>query len=151
MAESGQTPNRGLSATIESIVSKMGALLLNRVELFLLEARSAKQKVWTGLVLTVLGIFSVFMAMLFTLIMIILLAPESWRAGLLGGVTGCFLLFALIAFWLVKRSIQNLLFGLLTSFLPWLTYQIFFFHRILPHYYSKLKVWGVQVPVMKRC
>ena len=107
MAESGQTPNRGLSATIESIVSKMGALLLNRVELFLLEARSAKQKVWTGLVLTVLGIFSVFMAMLFTLIMIILLAPESWRAGLLGGVTGCFLLFALIAFWLVKRSIQN--------------------------------------------
>ena len=32
-----------------------------------------------------MGVLSVFMAALFTLILIILVVPESWRIGLLGG------------------------------------------------------------------
>ena len=82
------------SSAFESLTSKVGALLLNRVELMLLEAGSAKHTVWAGVILSLLGVLSVFMAALFALLLIILVAPESWRIGLLGGFTLFFMLFA---------------------------------------------------------
>ncbi|MFZ1417063.1 MAG: phage holin family protein [Burkholderiaceae bacterium] len=95
------------SSAFESLTSKVGALLLNRVELMLLEAGSAKHTVWAGVILSLLGVLSVFMAALFALLLIILVAPESWRIGLLGGFTLFFVLFALFAFGWVRRAVRT--------------------------------------------
>ena len=95
------------SSAFESLTSKVGALLLNRVELMLLEAGSAKHTVWAGVILSLLGVLSVFMAALFALLLIILVAPESWRIGLLGGFTLFFMLFALFAFGWVRRAVRT--------------------------------------------
>ena len=97
----------GASSAFESLTSKVGALLLNRVELILLEAGSAKHTVWAGVILSLLGVLSVFMAGLFALLLIILVAPESWRIGLLGGFTLFFVLFALFAFGWVRRAVRT--------------------------------------------
>ena len=97
----------GASSAFESLTSKVGALLLNRVELILLEAGSAKHTVWAGVILSLLGVLSVFMAGLFALLLIILVAPESWRIGLLGGFTLFFMLFALFAFGWVRRAVRT--------------------------------------------
>ena len=97
----------GASSAFESLTSKVGALLLNRVELILLEAGSAKHTVWAGVILSLLGVLSVFMAWLFALLLIILVAPESWRIGLLGGFTLFFMLFALFAFGWVRRAVRT--------------------------------------------
>ena len=97
----------GASSAFESLTSKVGALLLNRVELILLEAGSAKHRVWAGVILSLLGVLSVFMAGLFALLLIILVAPESWRIGLLGGFTLFFMLFALFAFGWVRRAVRT--------------------------------------------
>ncbi len=96
----------GASSAFESLTSKVGALLLNRMELLLLEAGSAKHTIWAGVVLSLLGVLSVFMAALFTLILIILVVPESWRIGLLGGFSLFFILFALLAFGWVRRAVR---------------------------------------------
>ncbi len=101
----------GSSSTFESLLSKIGALLINRLELFLLEAGSAKQTVWTGLILSLLGVLSVFMASLFALLLIILAVPESWRIALLGGLTAFFVLFAVIALAGVHRALRTPWFG----------------------------------------
>ena len=95
------------SSAFESLTSKVGALLLNRMELLLLEAGSAKHTIWAGVVLSLLGVLSVFMAALFTLILIILVVPESWRIGLLGGFSLFFILFALLAFGWVRRAVRT--------------------------------------------
>ena len=58
--------NGGTTSALESFISKVSALLLNRVELLLLEARSAKHTVWASVILSLLGVLSVFMASLFT-------------------------------------------------------------------------------------
>ena len=58
------------------------------------------------MVLSLLGVLSVFMAALFTLILIILVVPESWRIGLLGGFSLFFILFALLAFGWVRRAVR---------------------------------------------
>ena len=97
----------GASSAFESLTSKVGALLLNRVELILLEAGSAKHAVWAGVILSLLGVLSAFMAGLFALLLIILVAPESWRIGLLGGFTLFFMLFALFAFGWVRRAVRT--------------------------------------------
>ena len=97
----------GVSSAFESLTSKVGALLLNRVELILLEAGSAKHTVWAGVILSLLGVLSAFMAGLFALLLIILVAPESWRIGLLGGFTLFFMLFALFAFGWVRRAVRT--------------------------------------------
>ena len=99
-------PTSGASSAFESLTSKVGALLLNRMELLLLEAGSAKHTIWAGVVLSLLGVLSVFMAALFTLILIILVVPESWRIGLLGGFSLFFILFALLAFGWVRRAVR---------------------------------------------
>ena len=99
-------PTGGASSAFESLTSKVGALLLNRMELLLLEAGSAKHTIWAGVVLSLLGVLSVFMAALFTLILIILVVPESWRIGLLGGFSLFFILFALLAFGWVRRAVR---------------------------------------------
>ena len=96
----------GASSAFESLTSKVGALLLNRMELLLLEAGSAQHTIWAGVVLSLLGVLSVFMAALFTLILIILVVPESWRIGLLGGFSLFFILFALLAFGWVRRAVR---------------------------------------------
>ena len=99
-------PTGGASSAFESLTSKVGALLLNRMELLLLEAGSAKHTIWAGVVLSLLGVLSVFMAALFTLILILLVVPESWRIGLLGGFSLFFILFALLAFGWVRRAVR---------------------------------------------
>ena len=109
MAESDHTSTstQAAASTSESVTSRLGALLLNRAELFLLEAGAAKQQLWGSVILTALGVLAAFMTMLFALILIILVAPEAWRVWLLGGITIFFLLFAWVAFWLVRRSLQQ--------------------------------------------
>lgn len=109
MAESDHTSTstQAAASTSESVTSRLGALLLNRAELFLLEAGAAKQQLWGSVILTALGVLAAFMTMLFALILIILVAPEAWRVWLLGGITMFFLLFAWVAFWLVRRSLQQ--------------------------------------------
>lgn len=103
--------NGGTTSALESFISKVGALLLNRVELLLLEARSAKHTVWASVILSLLGVLSVFMASLFTLLLIILVVPESWRIYLLGGLALFFVLFALLAFGWVRRAVRTPWFG----------------------------------------
>ena len=103
--------NGGTTSALESFISKVSALLLNRVELLLFEVRSAKHTVWASVILSLLGVLSVFMASLFTLLLIILVVPESWRIYLLGGFALFFVLFALLAFGWVRRAVRTPWFG----------------------------------------
>jgi uncharacterized membrane protein YqjE len=110
MNDAGDAVNErkaGLLASLRTLVTTLVAIAGNRLEILITEVQQEKIRLSRILIFGSAMLFFVAMALVFLSLLILVAFWNEYRLAALGGITGVYILLAILAGWRMRRNVQH--------------------------------------------